>query len=557
MSKKILSLVLALTMCFSLATVAFADDDNEPEGTGTYTITVNKAHSGEEYSAYKIFDALIAYDSDGNVVTDSDGNVAVTYTIDTGNAWYGIVSAATDVFELKETSTAGTYYVTVKDGVSDADVIAVFTSAGVPSGAVAAATKNAPESKNADGSTAETTVVLDVSDSGPGYYFVITTLGATVSIDTTAPTATIEDKNTVPNVYKYEHDENHNDNEKDHGDWTDNDEATIGDTMDYEVFIDNIGDIISGLCLHDHMSNGLTFSGASSVKVYVGTRTEGMEAGLGYNNIEFTEISKDATVKDENGVDVPIWTEADTTCTDGCTFEIAFADAWTAEQGDDVVIKIVYSAVLNEEYNTETGEENDVFVSYALAGLTRKIEVDVYTYGFDLVKSNGEDQIDGAVFELYGHNNTEQLTFVYDKEKNMYIVYDAADDPNGEEETTTQIKVGKASIVGLEEGTYTLKEITAPDGYNKLDEDIVITITAIRDSNGDVTGEYTVSVSDESGSFSSVSGHTVTVINSAGSILPGTGGMGTTILYIIGGVLVVGAACLLGRNYIQKRRFEG
>lgn len=109
---------------------------------------------------------------------------------------------------------------------------------------------------------------------------------------------------------------------------------------------------------------------------------------------------------------------------------------------------------------------------------------------------------------------------------------------------------------GLDDGDYVLSETTTPDGYNKID-DVEFTVTAKHDEDsetpklteltGDVTtGSLTFTSSTSAGSL------TTDVVNKKGSVLPSTGGMGTTILYVVGTILVLAAGILL----VTKKRMD-
>ena len=107
---------------------------------------------------------------------------------------------------------------------------------------------------------------------------------------------------------------------------------------------------------------------------------------------------------------------------------------------------------------------------------------------------------------------------------------------------------------GLANGTYYLKETEAPQGYNSLENDIEIMITA---ANWTTSGtpsakiEYKTSTA-EGAIFAEAENGTVKVENKSGTVLPGTGGIGTTIFYVVGGGLMAAAAILL----ITKKRME-
>ena len=103
---------------------------------------------------------------------------------------------------------------------------------------------------------------------------------------------------------------------------------------------------------------------------------------------------------------------------------------------------------------------------------------------------------------------------------------------------------------GLDDGDYILRETTTPDGYNSI-SDIKFRITASHDVLSEspalkVTGEIELTADKTAGSLTS------NIVNQKGSELPETGGMGTTAMYLVGGVLVAGALLLL----ITKRRMD-
>lgn len=113
-------------------------------------------------------------------------------------------------------------------------------------------------------------------------------------------------------------------------------------------------------------------------------------------------------------------------------------------------------------------------------------------------------------------------------------------------ETVTSGEDGKFNFGGLAAGTYTLVETKAPAGYNKLEKDITVKVDAeINEEAKEVKWSVTVD-------GNAVDGTAITVENNKGSTLPSTGGMGTTILYIVGAVLVVGAGVVL----FTKRRMS-
>ena len=124
--------------------------------------------------------------------------------------------------------------------------------------------------------------------------------------------------------------------------------------------------------------------------------------------------------------------------------------------------------------------------------------------------------------------------------------------------TLTSDSSGQFSIIGLDAGTYYLEETAAPDGYNRLSAPVTIVITAeYKDTDGDGVKDTIDTLSataDSEDLATSISEGTVsaTVENKSGATLPGTGGIGTTLFYIIGSVMILAAAVLL----ITKRRMR-
>ncbi len=492
----LLALVMAIGIC--VPTMAFADESD------SYTITVeNPAYVGETYTAYKVFDATY---------TGSGEDLKVSYTIDYNSAWYAQVAAEDSAFDLTQIGSSTTYTVTLKDGASDEDVIATLTP--VPEGATEAATGTVEEGARA--------VVLDVTESGAGYYYVTTTVGSVVSITSAAPDATIYDKNTPPTVEKEVVDEDEGTFEEGADDGH-QDNASVGETLEYQVTISNVAHT-ANLCLHDQVTDGLTFSGTETIKVYL-------------NDYNTTVDSANYTITTGEG------------CSDECIFEIAFDETWLDTLADTDVIIVTYEVVVNEDAVVIHG--NDAWVTFGVNSSSTHDTTETDTYGFELKKvdDNG-DALDGATFTL-ADSEGNLIEFYYDTDTNTYIVHDESID----EVSTTDIVVtnGDVYVFGLEEGTYTLTETVAPDGYNMLSEPITVTIEqASEDGETWTVTANGVTTTGSVDSTGTITWPTLTVENNAGQELPGTGGMGTTIFYIIGGILVVGAVVVL----ITRRRMS-
>ncbi len=179
-------------------------------------------------------------------------------------------------------------------------------------------------------------------------------------------------------------------------------------------------------------------------------------------------------------------------------------------------------------------------------GTTAEDKAYVYTYGMEINKGDAATKapLKDAKFKLYP---TEACTagteLKFTKGSTGAYYYDA----NGTAEMVSN-DAGKITIKGLKPGTYWLKETEAPAGYNKVNDPLGLTFIPIHDTTG-------ASVTLNGGlnlNFDPYVGMNVTVENKAGVVLPSTGGMGTTIFYVVGGLLMVGAAVLL----VTKKRMQ-
>ena len=356
------------------------------------------------------------------------------------------------------------------------------------------ALKWATENKVPPAAESQTSTGSDVifSHLDLGYYLVDSSLGALCGLNTTNPDATIKEKNEKPEIKK--------EVQTSTGDWGDKNNAKIGDTVEYKVEI-KVADGAQTYTVYDTMSTGLTFN-SGSLKVTA-------------NDVVTTDYTLTPT-------------------TNGFTLVLPESYVSTLTKGTTIIV--TYNATLNKDAVIDgDGNTNEVKLSYGNQQNTVPSKVTTKSYQFDLVKVDGTTNklLDGAEFELA--DGETKLSFVKDANGNYRVA--AA----GEEGTTTTITVknGKVNIYGLAGKTYTLTETKAPDGYNKL-----------------VTPE-TVNLTDGSKASATIESETyvdggVVVKNNAGTVLPSTGGMGTTLFYVIGGGLMVAAVVLL----VTKKRME-
>lgn len=344
--------------------------------------------------------------------------------------------------------------------------------------------------------TAETATGDTVNFSGLdlGYYLVDSSLGALCGLNTTNPNATIKEKNEKPEIKK--------EVQTSTGDWGDKNNAKIGDTVEYKVEI-TVADGAQTYTVTDTMSTGLTFNSGSLKVAANGT----------------TAAASDYTLTPtENG------------------FTLELHESYVSNLTKGTIIMVTYNATLNKNAVIDgDGNTNEVKLGYGNHQNTVPSKVTTKSYQFDLVKVDGTTNklLDGAEFELA--DGETKLSFVKDANGNYRVA------TTGEKGTTTTITVknGKVNIYGLAGKTYTLTETKAPDGYNKLVTPEIINLTDGSKASATIESETYV----DGG---------VVVKNNAGTVLPGTGGMGTTLFYVIGGGLMVAAVVLL----VTKKRME-
>ncbi len=486
--KKLMAVLLAVAMVCAMAIPAFAAEGGTTAGTGS--ITIEKAVAGETYTIYKMFNL------------DSFDTKAETYS-------YTVASGWEDFFK---DGAAGHSYITLKDGhptwVKDAQA-ADFAKA-----ALAYATEKpitATEKATATSNTVSFTG-LDL-----GYYLVDTSLGALCSLDTTKPNATIDEKNAAPTIDKTVETSPNN--------WATENTAKIGDTVNYKVTI-TVQTANNRYVLHDTMSEGLTFN-KNSVKVTV-------------NNADVAASGHYTLV-----------TEG---LTDGETFNIKFEDSYIATLAAGTKIEVTYSAVVNEKAEVDSGENtNEAYLVYGNNHKTTTEEkTNTSLCQFDLIKYSGTTGklLGGAQFKLYDANGTE-IKLVKNEAGTIYRVATAKEINDNKTVAYIETVEGKTvKISGLAKKVYYLQETVPPAGYNGLTERVTVDLST---GSKTVTPGYLTAGTDstyDKANASSIGG--VAVENNAGTTLPSTGGIGTTIFYVIGGGLMVAAAILL----ITKKRME-
>ena len=330
-----------------------------------------------------------------------------------------------------------------------------------------------------------------------GYYLIDTTLGTLCSLDTAVSDVEMFEKNEQPPVKKEV-------KEDSTGNWGNENTAEIGQTVEFRSTI-GAKPGAQGYVLHDVMSAGLTLDPNSIVAT-------GLEKGQDANSGDYHVVT--------------------TGLSDGCTFEVVFHQSYldTITRNTDIVV--TYSAVVNEDAQiSPSANPNKTTLKYGEGSKFETVpsETKTYTFKVDVVKTDDKDKVlDGAQFKLYDAKTGGNEIALVEVSDGVYRL--AKDGETGVEYITT-VK-GQLEIKGFDANTnYYLEETKAPDGYNKLAERVEI---AVKEAN--------LEASVSNGVWQNGGVH---IVNKAGDLLPTTGGMGTTILYIIGGVLVIGAGAVL------------
>lgn len=554
--KRALALVLALTLLLAMSATVFA-------AAQTYSITVkneNKSISIKDntYYAYRIFDAT--YNGDNVAYTVNKKFTGFTYTVsDKSYQGEALINYLADL-------------------TADSAALDAFAKA-----ALDYATTNRIDAAGTVKATDETAVI---SVDAPGYYLVAgtatapnnQTVTAACSLTTAKPDAEVNVKADVPSIDKKIVEESGK---------VEANTANIGDKVSYEITskVPNMkGYTKYFFVMNDTLSKGLTYNGDMVIKV--GEKT--LDATNGYTL---------TTTNNDDG---------------STTLEIVFKNFIQYTTGN--AITVTYSATLNQDASLDpvAGNPNKVQLTYsnnpnvdgkgdpqnpdkpgegAPTGKTPESETKTYVTGIKLTKVDGQNKnqtLTGAKFEIKGKGmkvvlvNKEmykksttgtyymlktgeytETVPVTDKNAGGYNA-DQYDDVNQKYEKVTVVtkdtvsteinatgyvdENGVLTFEGLGEGTYTIKEIVAPNGYNLLKAPIKVEIKA---NATFAKCEWTVTA-DGKPVTADNNLYAFLIENKSGAELPSTGGIGTTIFYVLGGLLVVCAGVLL----ITKRRMN-
>lgn len=492
--KKIAAIMFAFMMVVSMSCNVKADDTT----TATGTITINNAIPEQTYTIYKILD------SESYSPKEENGKETGNFAYKPSSEWESFIKG--ENVRDKYFTFEGEY-VSWKENADPAEFAKL---------ALDYAKTN---SKANQGSVTASGTPVQFTGLGLGYYLVDSSVGTLCSLDTTKPTVEIKEKNVVPSVDKKVS------NSKT-GTFDTSSTASIGDTVYFKTII-TAQPGAQNYVLHDKMDAGLTFN-ESSVKAI---------------------LNKNETKKDTEltATDYSVVTSNLEDTDPKCTFHIEFTPKLCESLKADDTITVTYSATLNENAviagegnKNETwlkyGENNNLETTHPTTD-TKTFEMHVFKFYKDKKNSDKETGLADAVFTLSKKSDgTEPIKLTKTNENsNIYKVNN-----NGTITDITTPGDGKFTIQGLGAGTYYLTEIKQPDGYNKLAKSVKVEI--------DVNGAITVD-----GKLITGVDKLVKVENKTGTVLPSTGGVGTTMIYLVGAVLVLGSGVVLA----TKRRVKG
>lgn len=578
-TKKALALLMVLVMSLSLLTVmAFA--------AGTGKITIENATAGMEYKLYKVFDASYIEGT-----ANGTKPVGATYTIKDTDPWYSLVRNAPDspfTLTAEDPAHPDTYTVSIAEGQQET-VATWFQN--VDASSLAATQTETPTGN---------TVTFDGLDKG--YYYIKSGVGATVTLTHANETRTVIDKNQQP------------------GWGTDPDDSTKpggkfikiganGDGTEYGAL--GTADIGGKLAYKIDIFSATNYQGDKMIKEYIIEDTTGPAVFMHFSTIKVwvngTELTKGWVegVDETSGTSHAIGSSATATSKDDADWYVENADNTDSKfsihinwlksdgtfkfdnSGKPNVIKITYEGVLKSKgvVYGDNGNLNTATLYVLPNGSTAKAQLGepsvakAVTYSGELFKYTTENgakkALAGAEFTIVRKGDTTPLAFYPSK---LYAgVYYLANEENWNSEhvdntdsskkesmkVTTLVTPADGMIIirGLAGGEYTVTETKAPGGYNKLPAPITMPLK----QNGSPAAGVNVTDVKKSlaadgtpltppAEFQNV--HVREIENNKGTVLPETGGIGTTLFITLGALAVIGTGLFLVTNKrISKENF--
>ena len=540
------------------------------------SITIDSSVANHKYTAYQIFDADLTEES-GNITFANvkwgsaidTTKTATLYTelaayLNTLNGTSKTLSSASEVAEAIKAVQGSLGGATQREALDDiADMFAKCIS-------------DSATGVNLAYDGANSNYKGTISD--PGYYLVIDTKDSGVTSPTqdnaysrymllVAGDSSIAPKASYPTVEKkvkenvkaitgkatYET----STTEK----WNDVADYNIGDVVPFKLY----GTMPDTLDDYEHYyyqfsdSLGSQFEVPENIKVYIDGKEITPESGV-------CEVSTEVAIPGTRGPELMV------KFNDIKSIDLDENTAGTQSLTKDSIVTIEYTAVLNSKAEIGLpGQENKVKLEYSNnpnatgdgttkpgdTGETPEDKVIVFTYELDTTKVDGIDntkKLENAEFKLYRMNGSTKEYVKVDADSKVAGWTDTAADAT----TLISDTNGLFKVIGLDDGTYYLEETKAPSGYNKLTNAVEVVITATTVNNqtwsstpADALTKLDVTAGGNAGTGDVATGiASINIANNKGSTLPSTGGIGTTIFYVLGGTLVVGSGIAL----VTKKR---
>lgn len=497
--KKLFALLMAMIMVFSLAATAFADEAEL--GSITIKNLYTSDHDGftAKYDVYRILD-LKSY--------NTEGKGAYSYVIN--EDWKGFFAEGSKAWDYVQQNDLG-YIVGLNS----------FTNENAPQfAALAIAYAKANKIPTVKSSANDGEFVIEngngtFSNLPLGYYLVDSDVGALCGLTTTNPDANIVAKNGVPTVNKQVQE----DSTERYGEAN---SADIGQIMNFMTTI-NVHPGAQNYKLHDTMTN-----------------------------MDFIRVTS-VTLNGDEVDDYIVYTQqTEPKACAGCTFDVVFGDDLMKDLTTNDKLIVYYQAKLTADATIAgEGNKNETDLEFGENKHTSKDQTTTYTYGFDIAKTDAQNiLLDGATFKVYDaltEGNEIPVVPVVDEGGNQIEDEDgrqlyrrAVGNEVGQVITVTD---GLVRVVGFDNGTYYLEEIDAPDGYNELKARQQFIIA---DANLDAV------LTQKNGKTEVTTGSGVHVVNKAGTMLPETGAMGTTMFIAFGMFVMLGTGILL----VTKKRMS-
>ena len=552
---KLLGIVLIIALVMSMGTMALAAP-TMVTGDKSITITADSTYNGnlDGNVTYTYYQVLLADIGTLGAVTEATGELSG----DPGTVAYYVTDATVagvidglkvnigteeapnekDLFTVTQTADKSRYVVTLAYEDATASQIADALDSVKTNFANATATRTSGSPLKIDGLAA-------------GYYLITSNLGSKLAVQTVGD-VTIKEKNTYPSIDKKQ-------NSEQAGSYADTDVGVkVGDTIYYQVTVVVPANANGDITVTDTMSDGLKYNGT-----------------LTFDPSLTADVAAKAAEGENPAVEAKQNDYAETTP--------AETDAWTwkvtihpTANTLGKTITITYSATVTADALSDTTRENEVELKYK--DFTQTGEVKYKTYATGAVKFNGDtvkktaageldldegalqdksetvsvEYLSGAEFELQLTDGTKINVI---KDGDYYRPIDPTADP-AETAASAIVSDSKGQIIirGLDnEKNYQLVETKAPAGYNLLTTPATLTLVEDKTETVQIDAladDATQEVKDATTVI--VPASVAKIENNKGTQLPSTGGIGTTIFYVVGSILVVAAGVLL----ITKQRMS-